>query len=43
MKKVYQLFEETILFQKRKKYIGWKNYDKEYIKADIQKMGFYLI
>ena len=34
--KVYQLFEEAILFQKRRKYIGWKNYDKEFVKADIQ-------
>ncbi len=34
--KVYQLFEEAILFQKKRNYIGWNNYDKKYLKADIQ-------
>ncbi len=34
--KIYQLFEEAILFQKKRNYIGWNNYDKKYLKADIQ-------
>src|ERR1044072_859958 len=32
---IYNLFEEAIRFQKENKYIGWLNYDKEFIKADI--------
>lgn len=33
---IYQLFEEAIQFQKKHNYIGWNNYDKEFIKNDIQ-------
>ncbi|HEX2846493.1 MAG TPA: GNAT family N-acetyltransferase [Chitinophagaceae bacterium] len=33
---IYSLFEEAILFQKENNYTGWKNYDKEFIKSDIQ-------
>lgn len=32
---IYNLFDEAIRFQKKNNYIGWKNYDKEFIKADI--------
>ncbi|MBE7170039.1 MAG: GNAT family N-acetyltransferase [Williamsia sp.] len=33
---IYLLFEEAIRFQKANNYIGWNNYDKEWIKADIK-------
>lgn len=33
---ICQLFEEAILFQKRNNYIGWNNYDRTYLEADIQ-------
>jgi hypothetical protein len=32
---IYNLFEEAIRFQKDNHYIGWNNYDKEFIKADV--------
>jgi len=32
---IYQLFEEAIAFQKVNNYIGWNNYDKEFIRSDI--------
>ncbi|MES3016631.1 MAG: GNAT family N-acetyltransferase [Bacteroidota bacterium] len=32
---IYRLFEEAISFQKEKNYIGWTNYDKEFVKAEI--------
>jgi mannose-6-phosphate isomerase-like protein (cupin superfamily) len=33
---ICQLFEEAILFQKMNNYIGWNNYDRAYLQADIQ-------
>lgn len=33
---IYRLFEEAIRFQKQNHYIGWKNYDKEYIQKDVE-------
>ncbi|MBS1640697.1 MAG: GNAT family N-acetyltransferase [Bacteroidetes bacterium] len=33
---IYNLFEEAIKFQKINNYIGWNDYDKEFIKSDIQ-------
>lgn len=33
---IYHLFEEAIHFQKINNYIGWNNYDKEFIQADVQ-------
>jgi mannose-6-phosphate isomerase-like protein (cupin superfamily) len=33
---IYQLFEEAILFQKQHHYTGWADYDKEYIKKDVE-------
>jgi len=33
---IFNLFEEAIKFMKRKNYIGWKSYDKEFIKSDIE-------
>ena len=32
---IYHLFDEAILFQKQNHYIGWENYDKEYIRKDV--------
>ena len=32
---IYNLFEEAIRFQKDNQYIGWNNYDKAFIKADV--------
>ena len=29
---IYWLFEEAIAYQKRKNYVGWNSYDKDYIK-----------
>ena len=33
---IYRLFEEAIQFQKQNHYVGWKNYDKEYIQKDVE-------
>lgn len=33
---ICQLFEEAILFQKINNYIGWNNYDRAYLLADIK-------
>jgi len=32
---IYNLFEEAIRYQKKNGYIGWNNYDKEFIKTDV--------
>jgi len=40
---ICQLFEEAILFQKMNNYIGWNNYDKTYLQADIQNGLLYKI
>lgn len=40
---IYQLFEEAILFQKANNYIGWKNYDTEFLKADVESGNLYKI
>lgn len=32
---ICELFEEAIAFQKDNNYIGWKNYDKDFIVAEI--------
>lgn len=32
---IYNLFEEAISYQKKNGYIGWKSYDKDFIKADV--------
>ena len=40
---IYQLFEEAILFQKKNNYIGWNNYDKEFIRSDIENGLLYKI
>ena len=34
---IYRLFDEAILFQKNNNYIGWSNYDKQYIAADVER------
>lgn len=39
LRHVFQLFEEAIQYQKRNNYIGWNNYDKNFIREDVQK-GF---
>lgn len=36
---IYDLFEQAIRFQKANQYIGWNDYDKEFIRSDIKK-GF---
>jgi mannose-6-phosphate isomerase-like protein (cupin superfamily)/ribosomal protein S18 acetylase RimI-like enzyme len=33
---IFHLFDEAILFQQRNNYIGWKNYDKEFIRSDVR-------
>jgi ribosomal protein S18 acetylase RimI-like enzyme len=33
---IYELFEEAIRFQKANHYIGWNDYDKEFIRSDIK-------
>jgi mannose-6-phosphate isomerase-like protein (cupin superfamily) len=33
---ICQLFEEAILFQQMNNYIGWNNYDRAYLQADIE-------
>jgi ribosomal protein S18 acetylase RimI-like enzyme len=41
---IYTLFEEAIRFQKDNQYIGWNNYDKEFIKADVsQRLLFKIV
>ncbi len=37
------LFEEAIAFQKMNNYIGWNNYDRDFLKADIEKGLLYKI
>lgn len=33
---IYHFFEEAILFIKENNYVGWKNYDKQFIQSDIE-------
>jgi ribosomal protein S18 acetylase RimI-like enzyme len=33
---IYWLFEEAISYQKKKKYVGWENYDKDFILLDVK-------
>ncbi|WPR73062.1 GNAT family N-acetyltransferase [Flavobacterium sp. NG2] len=33
---IYWLFEEAISYQKKKKYVGWNNYDKDFIVQDVK-------
>jgi ribosomal protein S18 acetylase RimI-like enzyme len=33
--RIYNLFEEAIRFQKDNHYIGWNNYDSDFIRADV--------
>lgn len=33
---IFNLFDEAIQFQKANNYIGWNNYDREFIKADVK-------
>lgn len=40
---IYRLFDEAILFQKSNNYVGWLNYDKEYIQKDIKENLLYKI
>lgn len=40
---VYQLFEKAIQYQKSNHYIGWNNYDKNFIKNEIQQSLLYKI
>lgn len=35
LKIIYQLFEEAIDYIKKKNYVGWTTYDKNFIKQDI--------
>src|SRR6476620_2142050 len=35
LKFIYCLFEEAISYIKKKKYVGWTTYDKNFIKQDI--------
>ncbi len=32
---IYWLFEQAIQYQREKKYVGWNEYDKEFIQKDI--------
>ena len=32
---IYQLFEEAISYQKENNYVGWKSYDKNFLKEDV--------
>ena len=36
MPMIYHLFDQAILFQKQNHYIGWENYDKEYVRKDVE-------
>lgn len=40
---IYRLFEQAIQFQKERNYIGWNNYDKEFIREDIRNQLLYRI
>lgn len=40
---IYRLFEQAIQFQREKNYIGWNNYDKEFIREDIRNQLLYKI
>jgi|GEM_PF-559682 len=43
LQQIFLLFEEAIEFQKKNNYIGWKSYDKEFVKSDIQNQLLYKI
>jgi ribosomal protein S18 acetylase RimI-like enzyme len=34
---IYWLFEQAIAFQREHGYIGWQNFDRDFIRADIEK------
>lgn len=34
---IYLLFEQAIAFQKAHQYVGWSSYDKDFIKADVER------
>lgn len=36
LKFIYKLFEEAISYMKKKNYIGWTTYDKNYLKTDLE-------
>lgn len=38
---IYKLFEEAILFLKQNNYIGWKSYDKAFIKNEVKNSSVY--
>ncbi len=40
---IYQLFHMAILFQQVNNYIGWKSFDRDFIKADVEKGLLYKI
>ncbi len=40
---IYHLFEEAILFQQKNNYIGWLNYDKEFIRKDVEENLLYKV
>jgi GNAT superfamily N-acetyltransferase len=40
---IYWLFEQAILYQKARGYIGWKTYDKEYLETDVIKGLLYKV
>jgi GNAT superfamily N-acetyltransferase len=40
---IYNLFELAIQYQKSNQYIGWNNYDKEFIKSEIREGLLYKI
>lgn len=33
---IYEMFEQAIAFQKRNNYIGWQDYDKAFIRSDVE-------
>lgn len=40
---IYRLFEEAIAYQKENNYIGWKNYDKDFLRHDVENKLLYKI
>jgi ribosomal protein S18 acetylase RimI-like enzyme len=33
---IYEMFEQAIAFQKKNNYIGWQDYDKAFIRSDVE-------
>ena len=40
---IYQLFEEAIEYQRKNNFTGWKNYDRAFLRLDVESGQLYKI